>query len=73
MAPTEWINRTNSPVDLTGQTETNAPNITPFLRRSISPGLDGVFFCNRPTMNSSDSATMISRFVASPAAGEVDG
>lgn len=42
-------------------------------QESFFPALDGVFFSGMPTMGTSDSATMISRIVATPAAGEVDG
>ena len=40
---------------------------------SENPVLDCLFFSNGPTMNVSDFATMISRIVATPAAGVVNG
>ena len=43
------------------------------LREHNFGNLDGVFFYSMPTMGTSDFATMISRIVATPAAGEVDG
>ncbi len=42
-------------------------------QESFFPALDGVFFSDMPTMGTSDFTTMISRIVAIPAAGEVDG
>jgi ribonucleotide monophosphatase NagD (HAD superfamily) len=56
-----------------GQNELKTPNIKQLLRTLNSPRLDCLFFSNGPTMNASDFATMISRIVATPAAGVVNG
>ena len=72
MAPAEKRSK-KLPIGSMGQNELKTPNIKQLLRTLNSPHLDCLFFSNGPTMNASDFATMISRIVATPAAGVVNG